>query len=591
VRIEKRSGRSPRVPLGDLLWLSWPAKSMPGERNRHLPIAERWRPAHLNEVAGNPRAREELGSWAAKWEGPSPPAQRAALLSGPAGVGKTSAALALAADHGWTVVEMNASDARNESAIEQVAGRASISHTLDGADERGARHRALILLDEADCLTGRLTETPRSRPEPIPLREFLRGRYRTVDALNTAYALTPGGKPAPFTDWDVLPKSPGNASWARLPAARKDIEDWRSSGRPSDLSDRGGLGAIARLVRATRQPVILTVNDERVLTRYSPVFRTAVRRIRFYPLRDSELRGRLEEVSLRERIRLDPGALDAILRRSHGDLRAALNDLDAISPLPPGPAQLGVLGARDRAADLAALTEELLTTPRFYRSVEIQDRIDAPPDELLPWVEENIAHFAPDAAHRAAGFEALEVADRFLAWARRARVWSLWSYGSEMLSGGVALALHEQAVPGGRGIAFPQFLGAMGGSRGSRAVRESLVAKLGTRFHLSHAKSREALLPFLEGLFLAGSERRARPVLKAVARAIVNELDLSSEEVALLLAVEPGSPEVEELLTAAEPGAGRRIQGTSERSEEPTQTTKDDRSAPRRQRQLTDFGG
>ena len=563
---------------------------MPPASSSRLPLSERWRPARLDDLVGNPRARSELAAWADRWQGDAPPAQRAALLSGPAGVGKTSAALALAADRGWTLIEMNASDARNESAIERVAGRASITHTLSETGTEGEPRRALILLDEADCLTGRLTETPRAQPEPTPLREFLRGRYRAVDDLNAAYGLRPGGKPAAFTDWDELPRSPGNAAWARLPQARKDIEEWKASGRPTDLSDRGGLAAIARLVRSTRQPLILTANDDRVLTRYSPVFRTAVSRIRFYPIRETDLRGRLETIVRQERIRLAPGALDAIVGRSRGDLRAALNDLDAVSPLPPDPIQLSVLGARDRAADMSALTEELLTTPRFYRSVEIQDRIDAPPDDLLPWVEENLPHYAPDAVHRDAAFRALATADQFLFWARRARVWSLWSYGSEMLTGGVALALHDRPVPGGSGVAFPQFLGEMGRSRASRATRESLVAKLGTRFHLSHAKARDVLLPFMEGIFRAARGRRAKSESKAVAAATARELDLTAEEVAYLLSVEPDSSEVHELLTV--PAAQVRPRPTP-RSDEPRPSEasrKGGRSAGRRQRQLTEFG-
>jgi DNA polymerase III delta prime subunit len=563
---------------------------MPSALSSRLPLSERWRPARLDDLVGNLRARTELKTWADRWRGDSPPAQRAALLSGPAGVGKTSAALALAADRGWTLIEMNASDARNEFAIEQVAGRASITHTLAEPGGEGERRRALILLDEADCLTGRLTETPRSQPEPTRLREFLRGRYGTLDALNAAYGLRPGGKPGAFTDWDDLPRTPGNAGWARLPTARKDIEEWRASAKPADLSDRGGLAAIARLVRTTRQPLILTVNDDRVLTRYSPVFRTSVSRIRFYPIREPDLRGRLDAIVRQERIRLAPGALDAIVVRSHGDLRAALNDLDAVSPLPPGALQLSVLGARDRAADLSALTEELLTTPRFYRSVEVQDRIDAPPDDLLPWVEENLPHYAPDAAHRDAGFGALAVADRFLAWARRARVWSLWSYGSEMLSGGVSLALHDRAVPSGSGVAFPQFLGEMGRSRGQRAVRESLVAKVGPRFHLSHSKARDVLLPFLEGIFRAAKGRRARPGPKAIAGATARELELTAEEVGFLLSVEPGSAEVSELLTAPAPESGSRGASASAGSGPSPPSLKGARSTGRRQRQLSDYG-
>jgi DNA polymerase III delta prime subunit len=496
-------------------------------------------------------------------------------------VGKTSAALALAHERHWTVVEMNASDARNEVAINRVAGRASITHTLGEGTGSGHPGRALILLDEADCLTGRLTETAPVKAEPPPLRDFLQGRYRTVAALNEAYGLGAPGAPRAFADWDAFPKSPGNAAWARLPAARKDVEEWRGSQRSADVSDRGGLGAIARLVRTTRQPLILTVNDEHPLTRYSPVFRSSVVRVRFYPVRDSEIRTRLDRIARTEHIALAEGALDAIVRRARGDLRAALNDLEAIAPLAPGPLQLSVLGSRDLAADFAALTEEVLTTPRFYRSVEVQDRLDAPPDDLLPWIEENIPHFAPDAAHRAAGYDVLAVAERFLARARRARVWSLWSYASELMTGGVALSLRDRPTTVGGGAAFPLFLSEMGRSRGIRGIREGLVAKLSDRFHLSHEKCRESLLPFLDALVRPVKGRRSPPELRALVRRIARELELTAEEVGFLLGTEPDSSDVQEILgpTPDAPPA----------PEEEAPPPAKDTGSRRRQRQLSEF--
>ncbi len=557
-------------------------------KSPNLPLSERLRPTHLDQLVGNPRARAELRAWAESWSATErPPARRAAVLSGPAGVGKTTAAIALANDFGWTVVEMNASDARNEAAIDQVAGRASISHTLGESQGSAQRSRALILLDEADCLTGRMTESAPAKREPPPLREFLRTRYRTVEALNAAYGLNPGGKPAPFESWEAVPRSPGTGAWARLPAARPDLEDWRSTHRASDLSDRGGMGAIARLVRTTRQPVILTVNDERVLTRYSPVFRTSVARVRFYPVRDNDLRNRLDSIARSERFRLAPGCLDAIVRRARGDLRGALNDLDAISPLEPGPTQLSVLGTRDLGADLLALTEEALTSPRFYRSVEVQDRLDAPPDDLLPWIEENIPHFAPDAEHRWAAMRTLAVAERFLARARRERVWSQWSYASELLTGGVGLALHDHAVPLTGGAAFPRFLGEMGRTRGTRSTRGAMVDKLGKRFHLSHEKTRESLLPFLETLFTPGPRGRAGGELSRTARAIAKELELNVEEVALLTGTEPDSSAVRAILDGPDT--------TEPETSSPSSGSEGGESAPaaprRRQRQLSEFSG
>lgn len=558
-----------------------------------LPLSERLRPVHLDDLVGNPRARYELRTWAERWRDGRIPDRRMALLSGPPGVGKTTAALALAHDFGWTLVEMNASDARNETAVELVAGRASVSHTLAETVPGRSRARALILLDEADCLTGRLTETPRAKPAPPGLGEFLRARYGTVDALNAAWGLVPKGKPKPFGDWEAIPRTPGNSAWARLPAARRDLDEWRSAGRSKDLSDRGGLGAIARLARTTRQPIVLTVNDERPLTRYSSVYRTNVLRIRFYPVREPELAEFVRRTARTEQIALHPGVLDAIVARSHGDVRAALNDLDAIGPLPSGPGQLAVLGFRDLAADFVALTEEALSTPRYYRNVEIQDRLDAPPDDLLPWIEENLPSFAPDPAHRDAAFRVLAVAEQFLSRARRARVYGLWSYASELMTGGVSLSLHDGAGgPGGSGVRFPQFLGEMARSRTFRSVRDALADKAGARFHLSRAKSREIVLPFLERIFRSSGARGASADLRETAKGIARELGLTAEEVAFLLASEPDSKKVSDLIggreAASEPGESGGEAPVDE--PEPKPLPGGAAAAKKVQRQLSDFG-
>ncbi len=507
------------------------------------PLAERYRPHRLDEVVGGARGRAELRSWADAWASGRPPARRAVVLAGPPGVGKTSTALALAEEYGWTLVEMNASDARNESAIEQVAGRASITHTLSPGTG-GRRGHALILLDEADCLTGRLTETPKAAAPAVGFRDFLRGRYGTVEALNVAWGLKAGGKPAPYTEWDDVPKTPGRGAVAKLPAVQRDAGDWKEGGRPRDLSDRGGLGAIARLVKDTRQPVVLTVNDERTLTRYSAVFRTSVLRVRFFPLKDTEMAQHVARVARDEGIALAPGAVDAIVRKARGDLRAALNDLDAIAPLPAGPDQLSVLGVRDLTSEIEQLTEEALTARRYFRSIEVQDRLDAPPDDLLPWIEENVPHFAPDPRHRAAALDVVAVADRFLRRARLQRVWSQWSYSSELLTGGVGFAIRDAGVPLREGAAFPRFLGDMGRSRTQRGLRDAIAGKAGERLHLSKEKARLWALPFLEVVLHRGTESRASPRELTVVRRLVRELDLTREEVGYLLGVEPESPRV-----------------------------------------------
>jgi replication factor C large subunit len=86
-------------------------------------------------------------------------------------VGKTTAAHALAKDKGWNVVEMNASDKRTKSEVQDIAGSSAENHSL------GTQSRTLIILDEADNLHGNtdrggksaITSIVKSAQQPIIL--------------------------------------------------------------------------------------------------------------------------------------------------------------------------------------------------------------------------------------------------------------------------------------------------------------------------------------------------------------------------------------------------------------------------------------
>ena len=130
---------------------------------------EKYRPSSLSELRGNDSARDDVREWAETWE----QHREAAVLHGPPGVGKTSAAHALAADMGWPTIELNASDSRTADVIERVAGEAARSGTLT-AGETGRR---LVVMDEADNVHGNvdrggsraITELVKEASQPVIL--------------------------------------------------------------------------------------------------------------------------------------------------------------------------------------------------------------------------------------------------------------------------------------------------------------------------------------------------------------------------------------------------------------------------------------
>ncbi|MHC1600680.1 MAG: AAA family ATPase, partial [Candidatus Methanospirareceae archaeon] len=129
---------------------------------------EKYRPKELREVVGNEKAIEELSEWAEDvFKAKS---KKAAILYGPAGCGKTSAAYALASEKGWEVIELNASDQRNAGVIKRIVEPASTSNTFSHTTR-------LIILDEADNLHGKedrggtkaITEIVKRSTQPIIL--------------------------------------------------------------------------------------------------------------------------------------------------------------------------------------------------------------------------------------------------------------------------------------------------------------------------------------------------------------------------------------------------------------------------------------
>ena len=110
---------------------------------------EKYRPRRVADVIGNKKSVEAFVKWMKQWELGKPPEKKAALLYGPAGVGKTSLVLAYGREHGYDVVEVNASDWRNEARMRWVVGESSLQATLDGSS------RKIILVDEVDGIAGK----------------------------------------------------------------------------------------------------------------------------------------------------------------------------------------------------------------------------------------------------------------------------------------------------------------------------------------------------------------------------------------------------------------------------------------------------
>ncbi len=108
------------------------------------PFIRKYAPKKVSDVVGQPAAVKELTDFLSNFRKQK---KKAVLLHGDTGTGKTSLAHAYAREHDLEIVEMNASDFRNEEGISGIVGNAIGQQSLFF---RGK----IILVDEVDGISG-----------------------------------------------------------------------------------------------------------------------------------------------------------------------------------------------------------------------------------------------------------------------------------------------------------------------------------------------------------------------------------------------------------------------------------------------------
>ncbi|MFP4530054.1 MAG: replication factor C large subunit [Halodesulfurarchaeum sp.] len=369
---------------------------------------ERYRPDTLAAVRGNNSARDEFEEWAETW----PEHREAVILHGSPGVGKTSAAHALAADRGWDVIELNASDQRTGDIVEQVAGEAARSGTLGG----GTGGRKLVILDEADNLHG------------------------TVD--------------------------------------------------------RGGTRAITKLVKEGTQPIVLIANEFYDMSRG---LRNACRDIEFRDVSKRSIMPVLRDICRREGIEYADDALEAIAEKNDGDLRSAINDLQALAETSSVlEAEDVVTGTRDRTEGIFPFLDATLKEEDAEGALKTAYDVDETPDDLINWVEDNVPKDY-EGAELARAYDALSTGDRWLGRVRSSQNYSYWRYVTDNVAAGVAAA-REGTKGGWTRYGPPSYWSKLGRSRGTRDTRDYVARKIAEVGGMSMGTARRVVLPYLAAM-------------------------------------------------------------------------------------------
>jgi replication factor C large subunit len=208
----------------------------------------------------------------------------------------------------------------------------------------------------------------------------------------------------------------------------------------SGTSDRGGVGAILKVVKDAVHPIVMTANDPN-----SPRLKDLMKVCRVFNfglIEHDDMEKVLKHIVSQNNVEVSSETLDEIIESSGGDLRAAISDLE--SQVRSSLTSLVVEPAfRDSKRGIEETLRHLFASADSKIARKSLSESELNHDSLVLWIEENLHLHLMTTNELDKGFEQLSLADRTLGRIMRDQNWKLLAYFYDYLSMGVAMSRSE----------------------------------------------------------------------------------------------------------------------------------------------------
>jgi replication factor C large subunit len=197
--------------------------------------------------------------------------------------------------------------------------------------------------------------------------------------------------------------------------------------------DFGGVTELLSIMEATTYPMIITAND--IWKKNLSELRKKSELIGLKEIAKEEIIKVLLEILEQEKLFLNLNIVESIAIRAKGDLRGAINDLQAVSRT-RDPSLL-TLDERDKEVGIFNVLQKIFKETPTNKMLGDFDTVNMPLEEISLWIEENIpAEYKGEELARA--IEALSRADIFKGRIYKQQYWRFLVYQNIFLSYGIS---------------------------------------------------------------------------------------------------------------------------------------------------------
>jgi len=262
--------------------------------------------------------------------------------------------------------------------------------------------------------------------------------------------------------------------------------------------DRGGTRALNKIAKEGHHPVIMMANDpySKRLQSLKPKCNTIILR----KVHTNSIVALLKKICIKEGVEFEEHVVRNLAKRSNGDLRTAINDLEVIARGKDKitSEDLDLLSSKDNIINSFDAVRTVLKS-KNPRRIKDAMKVEAEPSLMLEIIAENIPREYEKVHEIQKAYEMISQADIYLGRAFSTRAYTYWKYAYELMSLGVALSKEETYRKFSR-FNNSSIFTKLSKSRAKRDLRDRVAEKMGEKLHASKKVVKEQF-PYMEIMF------------------------------------------------------------------------------------------
>ncbi len=263
--------------------------------------------------------------------------------------------------------------------------------------------------------------------------------------------------------------------------------------------DRGGSRAINKILKEGIQPVVMMANDP--YSKRIQSFKSKCQVINLRKVHTNSIVSLLKKICVKEGMKFEEHVLRTLAKRSHGDLRSAINDLEIMAKGEDKITSeaLELVSQKDERSNTFDVVRTILKSKNPTRIKGALRQVEVDPSLLLEMVTENIPREYEKKHEIEEAYEMISQADIYLGRAFSTRAYTYWKYAYDFMSLGVALSKDETYKKFAR-YANSSVYTMLSKSRSKRDLQNRAAEKIAEKLHTSK-KVAISQFPYFEIMF------------------------------------------------------------------------------------------